>query len=286
MIALPLTIGEILDRSIRVCARDARSLFLPIVAVAGPFALAQLAVAPENFSSDLLFSRGGEHSAGASPAASIFRLIGSLLNQVELASAAFVAATLFGGSPPHIGAAVKRGFARLLPMLGVGLTYLFVGIPVWALAALWFYFFSISGPSLSALHLLAVGIGALAAIAVLLPFTLAATLSLAAVATETGSPFDAVEIGLRRTFGAGLFRRSLVAGLVFALVEGGAGVFEGLLGDGLDLLLHAPFISAVVCVPVDIALTGLSMVFIVGYFMDAQLRLDGGRAPMTIEAPA
>jgi len=285
----PRTIGEILDLSVRTCVRNVTLLFLPIAAITVPVGVLQLVITP-NASPAFPLSGGIGPSAPIPPA---FALISVVAGFVEVAIPAIVAAALVTGAPPDVGAAIRRSFARLVLMIGVTAAYILMSIPLVIAATTSIYGFATWNRQLSAseplahavgVALLAIGGGVLLIVA--LPAILAVNISVVAVLMETSSIFEAVKIGLRRTFTGRLMRRSLVAGIAFVLVEGGGGLVEGASGIFLAALLQAAWIKLAISVIAHTVLGVLGMVFIVCYSLDAQARLDADRARALAEVPA
>jgi len=293
----PLSIGEILDRSVTLFVRRFALFMSALGLISIPVIVYQVIASPADVSASFgdlqkIFSSSGN------PAAMRVLTEQMQTRQLALAGPAFVAmlalplentivsiiaAGAFLGAAPALGPAFRAAFARYLPALvvSIGFFVIFGAGVIGVMIAVFVIVLAVAALALLS-RLLALALGIVIGIAVfaaLVAFgsiaTLAWRIAIVAVATEDGNPIRAIASGLRRTFGGGAFVRSILVGLAAYVVD-----FTGVLialgaGTVLSLLTHVPALSVIVTALAGITVSGLVSTFVVRYSIDVRVRREG-----------
>jgi hypothetical protein len=295
----PLGAGEMLDRAITLYVRRFAQIVLVLAVVSVPMILLQAIAAPRSAHiwSDMaqVFTatgsaasqRAGETMAADSrftPLAFLVAFAAALLHVLMWSAVVAVVAAAYAGTRTTLADAYRLALKRWFPQLVVGLTFLILAgvasIPVFIV-----YFVFIGAlVALSALQqtVAVVVIGVIAFLVFIVAFAIigsfvfmAYELAAVAVVTETGNPFEAVQIALRRAFGRGMKRRTVVAGLVlFLLSQAGALPLVGI-AVLASALSHVDALYFAIVGAGSVLLNGIVASFAVVYAVDVRVRREG-----------
>ena len=283
----PQTIGELLDRGVRVYVSAFARFFLPLGLVALVFLTVDTIVDPQPPSGLFASVAARLHPRQpwepgprrrAVPLGARFLKGAAYVVEValEVNIAAILMEGLLAGAVPNLGAAVRRGCSRVLLTVGVTLLYWLVAIPialglliVVGIPVLIVSQFPTLGTTVLPLVFL---VGCAAAIVPVALVQLAWYQSAIAVTAESEGVLAAFDAGWRRTFFRGGIRRSLAAGHALHAI----GIGAALAGDALGSLIGSiPGLTLAGIVPPSVAAifaTGLETVFIAFYSRDVRAR--------------
>jgi hypothetical protein len=282
---LPQSIGELLDRGVRLYLRRFAPLFVPVAVVALLVLALTLTFDPvprfDVFVRALfpqqVFAAAGFEPLVPWPAHLAKIAVMSLAAIFEASIAIVLVHGVLTGAMPTLRAAVCRALARLLITAGVtvllGLIALIIGAGVLIVIAVPLVIASrLIGPigtvGLAVAYALAIGAGI-----VLLAFVqLAWFLSLVMVLTESTGLLTAFEGGWSETFARGGLRRSFGAGLTIVAIGIGAAVAGDATGGLIELVPGMNLVSNVPTTISDIITCGLQTTFAVLYRDDLQAR--------------
>ena len=295
----PLGAGEMLDRAITLYVRRFPQIVLVLAVVSVPVILLQAIVAPQSahiwadlaqvFTSagSAASRRAGETMAADSrftPLAFVVTFIAVFVRVLMWSAVVAVVAAAYGGTRTTLADAYRLALKRWFPQLVVGLTFLILGgvasIPVFIV-----YFVFIGALiALSALQqtVAVVIVGVIAFLVFIVAFAIVGSfvfmayeLAAVAVVTETGNPLEAVQIALRRAFGRGMKRRTVVAGLVLFLVsQAGSFPLVGLAALA-SVLTHVDALYFAIVGVGGVLLDGIVASFAVVYAVDVRVRREG-----------
>lgn len=296
----PLGAGEILDRAITLYLRRFVSIVAVLAVVAVPLIVLQSLVDHQSahvfsdFARVIAAGTGGAESRKAAqalaldsrtnPAAVVIAFAAVLTRLLTWCALIAVIAAAYAGARTSLSDAYRLALRRWPAQLVVALAFVILGtfaaIPVFVLYIL----LVIAALGLAALHLTAVAVGLaivgalviLGAVAVGGSLILIAyELSAVAAVTETGSPIEAIGIGLRRAFAGGMKRRSLVAGLVVMLVSQAGALPLIAVAAVVTTLTHVDALFFAITGAGEVLLNGLVAAFVVVYAVDARVRREG-----------
>jgi len=289
-VVFPQTIGELLDRAVRVYVRAFVRFFIPLAIVAGVLLAFDTILDPEPRIGVLgsVLLRLTEESTAQHRAVSFG-------TQVAKAAASFVAVALevnvaailmrglLAGAMPPLGAAFRRGVSRMFVTIGVSLLYVLVAIPI-----VLGLFIVVGIPIALIVRFVTVGttviwpllyIVALGAIVVPVALVqLAWFQSAIAVATESDGALAAFDAGWSNTFFRAGIRRSLGAGLAILVVGSGAKFAGDTIGSLVGLIPGLALAGNIPPTITDIVAYGLETVFVVYYRQDVRVRREGSAA--------
>jgi len=282
----PQTIGELLDRGVRVYVSAFVRFFVPLAFVALTFLTFDMVVDPQppgGIFAGLAASLHPRQPWETAPRRAVpigTRFLKGAANVLEAALEVNIAAILMNGllagAVPNLGAAIRRGCSRALITTGVTLLYGLVAIPialgiviVIAIPAFVVSQFMPFSPTIGWLMIVA---GFACAIVPVALIQLAWYQSAIAVTAESEGVLAAFDAGWRHTFFRGGIRRSLAAGFTLLAI----GIGAALSGDALGSLIGSiPGLALAGNVPPSIAAivaTGLETVFVAFYGRDVRAR--------------
>lgn len=296
----PLGAGELLDRAVTVFVRR----FVPIVAVLAvttiPLLVLQALLFPNqtHVFNDLaaILRAGSDRGAAQRAAAALARdehgsrtvtylVLRTLVRLVLWSALIAVIAAAYRGARLSLADAYRVGLARWPAQLAVGLAFVVLGALA-TLPALVVYVLvilvTVGFATVLRWLVVTLAVGVVGGVLVFALFVatfgwmfMAYNLAAVAVVDEGLPPIVAIGAGLRRAFGVGTRWRTLVAGLVVALVT-----FVGT----LPLLAVAAFLTAATHLDAlyyaiagagQIVIEGLAATFVVAYARDMRIRREG-----------
>jgi hypothetical protein len=298
--ARPSSVGEILDRAIATYVRRFVPLFVIAAMVAIPISvLESLAspgfshlidtitalsrVPPGHPAETARIMREFQRGTGAAGPVALMYLAHILLGPLASTALIIFAAATLDDRPVTIGSAYRAAFARWIPQIVVGVTFLFIitAALVVVLLAASIVGFMIAG-IYAAVHAAGIVLGILLGLIVFVALVVAtATANVAwlmatvGVALEEPNPFRAVGRALRRALDGSLFRRTVaVAFAILAIEWFGTLVFLSFAAV-VAFATHSDVVSAVISSTGGVVLTGVCMLLVLVYMRDVQLRREG-----------
>lgn len=295
----PLGAGEMLDRAITLYVRRFPQIVLVLAVVSVPVILLQAIVAPQSAHmwSDLaqVFTATGSAASRRAtetmaadsrftPLAFVVTFLAVFVRVLMWSAVVAVVAAAYAGTRTTLAEAYRLALKRWFPQLVVGLTFLILGgvasIPVFIV-----YFIFIGAlVALSALQqtVAVVIVGVIAFLVFIIAFAvvgafvfMAYELAAVAVVTETGNPFEAVQIALRRAFGRGMKRRTVIAGLVLLLLSQAGTLPLVAVAALASVLTHVDALYFAILGVGTVLLDGIVASFAVVYAVDVRVRREG-----------
>jgi len=288
-----------LDRAITLYVRRFPQIVLVLAVVSVPVILLQALVAPQSAHlwSDLgqvLAAGGGAASRRAgdamaadsrlTPLAFVVTFAAMVVRVLMWSAVVAVVASAYAGARISLGDAYKLALRRWFPQLVVGLSFAVLGFVGMMPVFIVYIVFVGALVALSALQqtVAVVIVGIVAFLVFLIGFAvigsfvfMAYELAAVAVVTETGNPFEAVQLALRRAFARGMKRRTAVGGLVLILVSQ-AGALPLLAAAALvAALTHADALYFAILGAGGVLLDGIVASFAVVYAVDVRVRREG-----------
>ena len=309
----PLGAGEMLDRAITLFVRRFAAIVAVLAVVSVPVVVLQSLAAPHagHMFADMarVFSAAGNPAASraaadalarddrTSPMTVIVLLGAALVRPLMWCALVTLLAAAYAGAETTIGDAYRFGLRRWFPLILVSLTYVVLGgfaaIPI----VIMYLLVLLAIVAFSALHytvaivivgvvgmLIVIALASIIGSLVLMAFELSAV----AIVTETGSPGEAIGIGMRRAFAPGMKRRTVVGGLVVLLLSQ-VGTLP-LIGVAavVTAVTHVDALYFAIIGAGTILLEGIVAAFVVVFAVDARVRREGFDLilPETPPAPA
>lgn len=295
----PLGAGEMLDRAITLYVRRFPQIVLVLAVVSVPVILLQALVAPQSAhvwadigqiltaGSSAASRRAGDAMAADSrftPLAFVITFVAALARLLAWSAIVAVVAAAYAGTRTTLGEAYRLALKRWFPQLVVGLTFLMLGLTASVPVFILYFLFVGALVALSALQQ-TVAVVVVGVIALLVFFTafavvgsfvfMAYELASVAVVTETGNPIQAVQIALRRAFGRGMKRRTIVGGLVLVLVSQAGTIPLVGLAILAAFLTHVDALYFAILGVGSVLLDGIVASFAVVYAVDVRVRREG-----------
>lgn len=306
-----MTIGEILDRAIATYLRRFVPLFVILGIIAIPAGVLSALAGPSfthviQILGELFSLPPGDTVDRTALLSQINRSTlpgGSLqfaqllwLFAYPLAQTAIIvyAAGVFDGTAPTIASAYRVAVRRWLPQIVVAIAFLAIG------AVLAFGFViavALAVLAVSVLTFLSRVVGVIAVVIVALVAFVAAMVVAAlgviawlmatiSVALDDGNPVRAIGRGLRRTLDRPLFRRTLGVALAVVAISwfGDLAIlaFAGL----AEYLTHLTLLYGILAASAGVMLNGVTLVFVLLYVRDVQLRREGSDLMEAAAAPS
>jgi hypothetical protein len=288
-----------LDRAITLYVRRFPQIVLVLAVVSVPVILLQALVAPQSAHiwSDLgqIFAAGGgaaSRRAGdamaadsrLTPLAFLVTFAAMVVRVLMWSAVVAVVASAYAGTRTSLGDAYRLALRRWFPQLVVGLSFGILGFVAMIPVFIVYIVFVGALVALSALQqtaaVVVVGIVAflvfLTGFAVIGSFVfMAYELAAVAVVTETGNPFEAVQLALRRAFARGMKRRTAVAGLVLILVSQAGALPLVAAAALLTAFTHVDALYFAILGAGGVLLDGIVASFAVVYAVDVRVRREG-----------
>jgi len=295
----PLGAGELLDRAITVYVRRFPQIVLVLAVVTVPVFLLQAIAAPQSAHvwSDLaqVFTATGSGASQRAaqtmavdsrftPLALVVAFVAMFIRVLTWSAVVAVVAAAYAGTRTTLADAYRLALKRWFPQLVVGLAFLILAgvasIPIFIV----YFIFLGALVALSALQqtVAVVIVGVIAFLVFIVAFAvigafvfMAYELAAVAVVTETGNPFEAVQIALRRAFGRGMKRRTIVAGLVLFLLSQAGALPLVAVAVLATALTHVDALYFAIVGAGTVLLDGILASFAVVYAVDVRVRREG-----------
>lgn len=298
--ARPTSIGEILKRAIALYVRRFVPLFVILAVFAIPAAVLGAATAPDLTHLLQLLGRIGSlpagdtlerarllnefnHSAPGGWPTLYFNAFALIFYPLSHTALIVFAAGALDGAAPTIASAYRFAVRRWLPQIAVACGFLaialmvlagfaivgvIVGIPILAIGFL--------SKTLERIAISVAGLIAFAgAIVVFAVGFVAWRMAAISVAVDDGNPVRALVRGLRRTLDRPLLRRTLAVALTVIAFEWCGSLAILACVALIEYFTHLTALALIVDGSGGVVLDGLSMVFVLLYMRDVQLRREG-----------
>lgn len=278
----PADLGELLDRAVTLCARNAGVMLGAVGVPYVPYALLQWALLGDRHIPDPSLPGGGW------PAIGIIDVAGALMFLFARGAAARVAYERYAGRPIVLAAAFRTGFARFGALLGMSVVATLCVVPLMLVLTVTLRVVGGIVAAFGASTFVAGTTGLVAAFVLVVPASLWLLFAyhLATVRVALGAPpSTAVLAALRVT----AFRRpwrSLLAAAVTAVIWLAIPVILVLAAAVIPVAAVRVFVQQIVVNVVSIVAEVLAVAFFVAYDVDLAVRHEGFDLAHELNEPA